>query len=140
MRSLLQPVCPPPMMERFLADKNCDFSLELPMAGRTQRFRASYFFSAQEMGACFRIIPNDIPDFQWAGFPAEVGDKLAHYRNGLVLVSGVAGSGKTTTLAMIINLLNQEGGSRIITVEEPVEYLFPKSPDSVVTQRHSQMD
>ena len=52
-----------------------------------------------------------------------------------MIVTGATGAGKTTTLAMIVNLLNQTGGYRIITVEEPVEYLFPKSPDSVVTQR-----
>jgi twitching motility protein PilT len=52
-----------------------------------------------------------------------------------VIVTGATGSGKTTTLAMIVNLLNQTGGYRIITVEEPVEYQFPRAVDSVVTQR-----
>ena len=80
------------------------------------------------MGACFRVIPSAIPDFQWAGFPEDLAQQLSHYRNGLVLICGVVGSGKTTSLAMLINLLNQEGGYRIITVEEPVEYLFPKTP------------
>jgi twitching motility protein PilT len=87
------------------------------------------------MGACFRIIPAEIPDFQWAGFPLELADTLAHFRDGLVLISGVTGAGKTTTLAMIINLLNQEGGYRIITVEEPIEYIFPPHAKSVLTQR-----
>jgi twitching motility protein PilT len=53
----------------------------------------------------------------------------------MVIVTGATGSGKTTTLAMIVNLLNQAGGYRIITVEEPVEYLFPRVANSVVTQR-----
>jgi twitching motility protein PilT len=61
--------------------------------------------------------------------------RLAFVRDGLVIVTGATGSGKTTTLAMLINLLNQAGGYRIITVEEPVEYLFPRSANSVVTQR-----
>ena len=55
--------------------------------------------------------------------------------DGLVIVTGATGSGKTTTLAMIVNLLNQSGGHRIITVEEPVEYVFPRASNSVVTQR-----
>jgi twitching motility protein PilT len=57
-----------------------------------------------------------------------------------VLICGVVGSGKTTTLAMMINLLNKEGGNRIITVEEPVEYLIPRISGSVVTQREVGVD
>jgi len=139
-RALLTPLCPPHAMDRFRADKNIDFSLQLPLGGQLQRFRANYFVSGQQMGACFRVIPAVIPDFQWAGFPETLAQRLAHFRNGLVLFSGVAGSGKTTSLAMIINLLNQEGGYRIITVEEPVEYLFPKTSQSVVTQREVGQD
>jgi twitching motility protein PilT len=60
---------------------------------------------------------------------------LALVRDGLVIVTGATGSGKTTTLAMILNLLNQTGGFRIITVEEPVEYRFPRTANSLVTQR-----
>ncbi len=140
LRSLLTPLCPEEAMERFKADKNVDFSLDLPLGGRSQRFRANYFLNSQQLGACFRVIPAEIPDFQWAEFPEELAHRLAHFRNGLVLISGVAGSGKTTTLAMIIHLLNREGGRRIITVEEPVEYLFPKHPNSVVTQREVGVD
>ena len=110
------------------------------MNRRNQRFRVNYFLSNQQIGACFRVIPADIPAFRWAEFPEELAQRLAHFRNGLVLISGVAGSGKTTTLAMIINLLNREGGYRIITVEEPIEYVFSKHPDSVVTQREVGVD
>ena len=137
---LLTPLCPAPSLELFRAEHNCDFSLELPIAEVMHRFRANYFLSGQHIGACFRVIPRAIPEFEWASFPRDVADHLAHFRNGLVLVSGVAGSGKTTTLAMIINLLNLEGGRRIVTVEEPVEYLFPRLPDSVVTQREVGVD
>ena len=70
-------------------------------------------------------VPGKIPDFEWAGFPAELAQRLASLRDGLVIVTGATGSGKTTTLAMIVNLINQAGGYRIITVEEPVEYAFP---------------
>ena len=65
----------------------------------------------------------------------EVADQLTSVRDGLVIVTGATGSGKTTTLAMLINLLNQVGGYRIITVEEPVEYRFPQAPNSIITQR-----
>ncbi len=134
-RSLLTPLCPAHAIDRFRQDKNVDFAFELPTDGQRQRFRANYFLGGQQMGACFRVIPSQIPDFHWTGFPAELAQRLAHYRNGLVLFCGVAGSGKTTSLATIVNLLNQEGGYRIITVEEPVEYVFPRVRHSVVTQR-----
>ena len=140
LHALLSPLCPEEAMQRFVAEKNTDFSLELPVNRRDQRFRVNYFLSNQQIGACFRVIPADIPAFGWAEFPEELAQRLAHFRNGLVLISGVAGSGKTTTLAMIINLLNREGGYRIITVEEPIEYLFPKHANSVVTQREVGVD
>ena len=102
---------------------------------RPARFRANLFYAGGHLGGCLRVIPTDIPDFAWAGFPVELAERLAFLRDGLVIVTGPTGSGKTTTLAMIVNLLNQTGGYRIITVEEPVEYLFPRAPNSVVTQR-----
>lgn len=139
-RTLLTPLCPAQAMDRFLANMNVDFSLEIPLGRQSQRFRVNFFLSGQQMAACFRVIPAAIPDFKWAEFPEELAHRLAHFRNGLVLISGVAGSGKTTSLAMIINLLNREGGYRIITIEEPVEYLFPKMPHSVVTQREVGLD
>lgn len=139
-RQLLVPLCPAHAMERFQAERNADFALELTLRGKAQRFRANYFFSRQQMGACFRLIPSAIPDFHWAGFPEDLAWQLAHFRNGLVLVCGVVGSGKTTSLAMLVQLLNQEGGFRIVTVEEPVEYLFPAMPRSVVTQREVGVD
>jgi twitching motility protein PilT len=134
-RELLSRLCPAYVMGRFRAAHNVDFSLEVTLRDRLERFRVNYFVSGDQMGACFRVIPSAIPEFKWAGFPEDLAQRLAHYRNGLVLICGVVGSGKTTTLAMLINQLNKEGGHRIITIEEPVEYLFPKTPVSVVTQR-----
>jgi twitching motility protein PilT len=81
------------------------------------------------------VVPSTIPNFAWAEFPSALAERMAFVRDGLVIVTGATGSGKTTTLAMIINLINQAGGARIITVEEPVEYLFPRAANSVVTQR-----
>lgn len=134
-RAALFPLCPARALQEVERHKNADFALELNLDGRTQRCRVNVFVSGPNIGACFRVIQSEIPDFDWAGFPNELGDRLAHLRNGLVLISGVTGAGKTTTLAMIINLLNKEGGYRIITVEEPIEYVFPKTATSIITQR-----
>jgi twitching motility protein PilT len=62
-------------------------------------------------------------------------EKLASIRDGLIIFTGPTGSGKSTSLAMIVDSLNREGGNRILTVEEPVEYRFVHSPNSLVTQR-----
>jgi len=134
-RSALLAFCPPQPLRQFECENNTDFALELDLGGVPRRFRANYFVSGRHIGACFRIIPSEIPGFPWAGFPLELGLRLAHFRNGLVLISGVSGAGKTTTLAMLINLLAQEGDSRIITLEEPIEYVFPTCGSSIVTQR-----
>jgi len=134
-RTALRTFCPQRSLEQFERQHNADFALQMEFAGETHRFRVNYFLNDQHMGACFRVIPPKIPDFEWAGFPADVADRLAQFRNGLVLISGVSGAGKTTTLAMIINLLIQESGYRIITVEEPIEYLFTPGGNSMVSQR-----
>jgi twitching motility protein PilT len=120
---------------RLQSNKNVDFSFSLVVAGKLSRFRANVFYSGGRVAACLRVVPTAVPNFIWAGFPAELADRLAFVRDGLIIITGVSGSGKTTTLAMLVNLLNQTGGYRIITVEEPVEYLFPRSANSVVTQR-----
>jgi len=135
LRQMLLALCPQNAAERFNTEKNVDFGLELEIRDKSTRFRANYFLSGAQMGACFRLIPTEIPDFEWAGFPRQIAERLAALRNGLVLLTGVTGAGKTTTLAMLINLINQQGGRRIITVEEPIEYLYPKVAGSVITQR-----
>jgi twitching motility protein PilT len=134
-RELLCSLCPADAVSRLQGDKNVDFSIALAVNGRVARFRANLFHAGGQLGACLRLVPDAIPSFDWAGFPAELAERLGFLRDGLVIVTGPTGSGKTTTLAMIVNLLNQTGGYRIITVEEPVEYLYPRVSNSVVTQR-----
>jgi twitching motility protein PilT len=134
-RALLTALCPAASRGRFLAQKNLDFSFALTRGARVSRFRVNLFHVGGDIGACLRLVPDAIPDFAWAGLPADLARRLARLTDGLVIVTGSTGSGKSTTLAMIVNLLNQSGGHRIITVEEPVEYLYPRVANSVVTQR-----
>jgi twitching motility protein PilT len=140
MMPMLAAISPPGVIDRLREQRNADFSFEATLNGQVARFRASLFHAARQPGACFRVIPNTIPDFDWAGFPVALADRLTALRDGLVIVTGATGSGKTTTLAMIVNRLNARGGCRIITVEEPVEYLFPREVNSVVTQREVGLD
>jgi twitching motility protein PilT len=134
-KSGLIEICPEANRDQFRQDHNADFALEIKIGGQPRRFRANYFMSGRTPGACFRVVPAEIPNFDWAGFPADLAVQLAHFRNGLVLISGVSGAGKTTTLAMIINLLAREGDYRVLTIEEPIEYVFPRCGNSIVTQR-----
>jgi twitching motility protein PilT len=137
---MLLAICPAYAVEQFQKERNADFALELPFAGGTRRYRANYFMTGRQMGACFRVIPSAIPEFNWSGFPQSLADIITSYQNGLVMICGVVGSGKTTTLAMLINMLNKQGGYRIVTIEEPVEYLFPQVPGSMITQREVGVD
>lgn len=133
--SMLRSLCPSAAKAQLQAQKSVDFSLSLMVNGRIQRFRANLFHTAKRLGACLRVVPASIPDLAWAEFPQPLAQQLAFLRDGLVIVTGSSGSGKTTTLAMLVNLVNRAGGYRIITVEEPVEYRFPRAANSVVTQR-----
>ena len=131
----LLPFCPERMREKFERERNADFALALEIAGQQERFRVNYFVNGENPGGCFRWIPRVIPSFDWASFPRDLAHRLAHFRNGLVLITGMTGAGKTTTLAMIINMLNEEGGYRIITIEDPIEYVFPPMDQSIISQR-----
>jgi twitching motility protein PilT len=134
-RALVAALCPADALPRLEAQRNLDLSLDVALGGRTSRFRANLFFADGKPAACLRVVPASIPSFEWAGFPPDLAESLAFQRDGLVILTGAAGTGKTTSLGMIVNLVNQTGGHRIITVEEPVEYRFPRAPGSVVTQR-----
>jgi twitching motility protein PilT len=132
---ILSALGPPEVQARLREERDADFSFDLDLDGELSRFRAHLFVAGGHLAACLRVIPTSIPDFEWTEFPLELAERLAYLRDGLVILTGPTGSGKTTTLALVVNLLNQTGGYRIITVEEPVEYRFPKAAHSVVTQR-----
>lgn len=131
----LQKVTPAPLADRFATDLNLEFSIPIDIGGQPHRFRASIFRAAGAYCGCFRHIPTQVPSFEWMGFPSALAEMLASTRNGLVLVTGVTGSGKSTTLASIVNLMNQRGGYRIITVEQPIEYMYQPTDACVISQR-----
>src|SRR5205823_2113144 len=134
-RKMVESILPERLKGRLGDSKDFDFSVSIVHAGAPCRFRVNLFLAQGEWCACLRHIPNDIPTFEWMGFPEALGRRLVSHTNGLVIVTGVTGSGKSTTLAALINLLNEAGGKRIITVEEPVEYVHRRISSSMVTQR-----
>jgi twitching motility protein PilT len=117
-----------------------DFAIQIADGAATRRFRVNLFASRGEWGACFRAIPDKIPTLPELGFPADLGVRIISRNNGLILLTGITGSGKTTSLAALIQMLNTAGGQRIITIEEPIEYLYPPIGTSIVTQREVGVD
>ena len=132
---MVESILPERLVPRLGDGKNIECSISLPYKDAPCRFRASVFLAQGEWCACLRHVPNEIPSFEWMGFPAGLAARLVSYPNGLVIVTGVTGSGKTTTLAALVRILNTQGGHRVITVEEPIEYVHPRISSSIITQR-----
>jgi twitching motility protein PilT len=105
--------------KNFLEKKDLDFAYEIPGVAR---FRANYFYQKRGLAAVFRIIPSKILSAEDLGLPDTV-LKFANLSRGLVLVTGPTGSGKSTTLAAIIDYINQNRKDHILTVEDPVEFV-----------------
>jgi twitching motility protein PilT len=112
-----------------------DFSFALPGIGR---FRANVFRQRGSLGCIIRVIPFGLPDPVKMGIPEDV-LRLADLSKGLVLVTGPAGAGKTTTLACIIDRLNHKRVGHVITMEDPIEYVH-KHGTCIVTQREIPTD
>lgn len=105
--------------QAFEEHDELDFALLLPGIGR---FRANYYRTLGDMAAAFRIIPIDIPSLDDLGAP-QVYKKLVKREKGLILVTGPTGSGKSTTLAAMLNEINETEQKHIVTVEDPVEFI-----------------
>jgi twitching motility protein PilT len=116
--------------QHFEANHDLDFAYHIP---NVARFRVYYFRQERGIGAVFRIIPDRIPSIDQINAP-KVLKKFAFIDNGMVLVTGPTGSGKSTTLAAIVNEINAVRKKNILTIEDPIEFVHqPKQ--SVITQR-----
>ena len=115
---------------RFEEDKELDLSFGVK---GLSRFRGNLFLQKGGVAAAFRTIPWEILDFATLGLPKVV-EKFPNIPKGLILVTGPTGSGKSTTLASIINKINEEKHLHIVTVEDPIEYLH-KHKNCIVNQR-----
>ncbi len=126
---------PQAVAARLASELNVDCSVEVDHKGQAARFRANVFKAHGHWCVCLRHVPNEIPSFEWMGFPEALAERLISHTNGMVIITGVTGSGKSTTLAALINMMNTRGGLRIITVEEPIEYVHRRISSTIVTQR-----
>ena len=121
--------------QRFESEWELDFAYTLP---RTARFRVNVYLQKGSMGAAFRTIPYEIKSFQDLGLPKAI-EQMADKPRGLVLVTGPTGSGKSTTLASMIDKINQERQEHIMSVEDPIEFLH-QHKQCIVNQREVNQD
>jgi twitching motility protein PilT len=119
----------------LLKDKEFDFSFAF---GDLGRFRVNAFHERGNLAGALRLIPNEISSVEQLGLPPVV-SKFTEYPRGLVLVTGPTGSGKSTTLAAMVDKINQERATHIITIEDPIEFTH-KSKKAVVVQREVHYD
>jgi twitching motility protein PilT len=130
MISLLSPIPPREDWQKFVDRGDLDFAYAF---GEQARFRANYFRHFFGLGAVFRLIPSKIRSLEELNLPPRIKD-FTKWRSGLVLVTGPTGSGKSTTLAAIIDYINATYTQKIITIEEPVEFTHTNKR-SIITHR-----
>jgi twitching motility protein PilT len=108
-------------LQKLKEQGSCDISYSLP---KVSRFRVNVFTQRGTCAIVMRVIPSSIPDFKSLNLPDALGETI-NLRNGIVLVTGPTGSGKSSSLAAILNKINEEKAYHIITIEDPIEFLHP---------------
>jgi twitching motility protein PilT len=127
---MIYAILPQKLRERFEQELELDMSYSLP--GRA-RFRVNVYQQRDSIGAAFRVIPFEIKSIEALGLPQVVAD-LARFQRGFVVVTGPTGSGKSTTLASMVDVVNTERHGHIMTVEDPIEFLH-RHKNCIVNQR-----
>ena len=133
-KNMLAEICEPKAFHKYLEEGDLDFAYEMD---ENSRFRCNFFKQQNGLAAVFRLIPTKIATLEQLGVPEAV-KQFAHMRSGLVLVTGPTGSGKSTTLAAIIDYINTNQFRHIITIEEPIEFVH-NNKMSIITQREVPM-
>lgn len=135
MQNIIDDIIPKYQKESFQSNHETDFSLAEDGVGR---FRVNVFMAGGEPTIAMRHVKDKIPTFEELRVPPSLA-KLAKAERGIILLSGTTGSGKSTTLAAILGEVNRTLRRRIITIEDPIEYMF-KDDQSIITQREVGLD
>lgn len=134
-KDLIFPLLNPEQKDKFLVNKELDLSVAFGTLGR---FRLNVYFQQGSMAAALRLISDKIRSIEELNLP-KVCLEVAELKQGLVLVTGPTGHGKSTTLAAIINQINQNRAEHIVTIEDPIEYIY-KPIKSIISQREMHGD
>lgn len=134
-RELVSAALPQGVGERFEAEREANFALSLQGKGR---FRVSAFYQRSQMAMVVRRIAFDIPDLASLALPDAL-NELVNRKRGLVFIVGGTGSGKSTTLASMIQHRNQTTGGHVISIEDPIEYIHPHGR-AIINQREVGID
>jgi len=134
-KDLIFPLLTPQQKDLYLVNKELDFSVEL---GKLGRFRVNVYFQKGSMAAALRLITEKIRSIEELVLP-KICYQMAELRQGLVLVTGPTGHGKSTTLAAIINEINKNRADHIVTIEDPIEYVYLPQK-SIISQREMHGD
>jgi|TARA_B110000914_G_scaffold153887_1_gene135045 twitching motility protein PilT len=129
-QELLSEICEPGPFAQYLETGDIDFAYEMD---EKSRFRCNFMKQQNGLGAVFRLIPTEIASIEELNLPPVI-KEFGHMRSGLVLVTGPTGSGKSTSLAALIDYINSNFNRHIITIEEPIEFVH-SSKRSIITQR-----
>lgn len=138
--SMLFSLLTPQQRELLIAEKELDFSVPYGKGiyGDIGRFRVNAYFQRNQLCAAFRFLPKGIRTIEELHLPT-ICHNFAKLRQGLVLVTGPTGQGKSTTLAAMVNEINMIRASHILTVEDPIEYVYPVGK-SIISQREMKTD
>ena len=135
-KRLLYEILSEDQQKRLESEKELDISYGISGVGR---FRVNVYYQRGSLGAALRTIPMEIPKLETLGLPVEPLRALARKPRGFILVTGPTGSGKSTTLASLIDIINEERQCHIMTIEDPIEYLH-KHKNSIINQRELGQD
>lgn len=115
----------PAQRSRLFMQKSLDFPLAFDIGGKEVRFRGTAFFDRNALGANFRRINDSLLEMETLGIPEVVANRmnLRYEKTGLVLITGITGSGKSTTLNAIIDMNNRQNNGHIVSIDSPIEYV-----------------
>lgn len=133
--TILQTVLTPAQADRLAGQQDVDLAYSVPGLGR---FRCNVFLQRGSAGMVFRVIPQRVPSFEALGLPPIL-TTIAAEERGLVLVTGTTGSGKSTTLAAMVDAINHARTAHVVTIEDPIEYLH-QDQRSIINQREIGID
>ena len=132
---LVLSLCSPEQKELLMTNKEIDFSFAL---GQVARFRVNAFYQKGYLSAALRLIPSRIPTLDELHLP-KVLSNFSKLRQGLILLTGPTGHGKSTSIASILNEINETRSVHVVTVEDPIEYVYP-SKKALIAQREMHLD